>query len=71
MWILVRDMVPQGLQTVLPAAGMTQTLFFSQHRGVCKVGPSAAEHKRPPQLLYFKLQGLVTGLVRTAVLAGE
>lgn len=56
------------------AAGMTQTVFSGQRSGpgrVRQAGASTVEHKKPPQLLYFKPQGLVTGLVGTIVLAGE
>lgn len=60
-----------GLQIALQAAGMTQTVFFSQVSRAWQGGTSAAEFKRLPQLLYFKQQGLVTGLVGTAELLGE
>ena len=62
---------PVGLKIALPAAGMTQTAFFSHTAGPSRVGLSVAEHQRPPRLLYFKQQGLIRGLIGTVLLAGE
>ena len=53
---------PVGLQIALLAAGMTQSSSPASSLGPGRVGPCVAELQRPPQLLYFKPQGLtVTG----------
>lgn len=53
---------PMGLQIALLAAGMTQSGSPASTSGPGRVGPCVAELQRPPQLFYFKPQGLtVTG----------
>lgn len=74
MWgvVNVEHMAPLGLK-MGPAGSWDDSDHVLQPTqwGLAGVGPGAVGHNRPSQLLYFKPQGLVTGLVGTAVLAGE
>lgn len=64
---------PVGLQTALLAAGMTQSGSPASTAGPGRVGLCVAELQSPPQLLYFKPQGLTVSnrFIGTAWLARE